>query len=755
MVTFELLLQAALSGLSSIITETIKDKGTGLIKKMDISLEDERKLLIKDYVESYCNNYGQLKVACVGMDAPTNLEDIYINVKFLDRSYTSRYSDLLTQAESDVRNDWSSGSGDVLQNDQILKAKAYRGSDIANAYPFLMVLGSPGIGKSTFLKKIGLEALQGKIYDQPLWPVFIELRNVDFEERSLLAEIANEIRPKKIGRDMELADVYNFAEKLLEEGRLLVLIDAIDEVSPKNKKATLKELDRFLKQYPNNRYIVSCRTAAYTFGTSIFVRFKDVVMMPFESEQVRDYIYRWFRNRHNKINKSDRRYLEDRDILAQKCYLLLRKREQNSIRKLARNPLILTLLCSVYESNLRFSENKSALLSEAISIVLNKWASEKMIESYGAYEALHSDLDQSLLSEIAFEQFKKGNLIFYKQEILAQIDTFFQNNLNARGRVDSGSVLKAIEVQSGILIERYDRTYSFSHLTLQEYLVAKFIVDNDKSNDMILNYLFDERWRETIILTAGSIRGGKGPTDFLETIKTKLDHYYADHSLKEVLSYCSTFCSDKESIFPFTAKLSASIYVMRTLHLLVSRKYECNVIKDVLCIRSLYLCSALGVFSYSDDFRSLGYILNAFFDFAVLNSGLIPEEKAVLNNISGAPYRSCKNAIRRIEHIRHLGFFDEKGINIIKNMMNDLVGEQISFDRGIEEKTQRLIKILKIYMVALKIERNAFNVFSRKARHINTLVYGTELLIQCKNSSLRVIPDKWERINTALLNKSA
>ncbi len=49
-----------------------------------------------------------------------------------------------------------------------------------------------------------------------------------------------------------------------------------------------------------------------------------------------------------------------------------------------------------------------------------------------------------------------------------------------RRDLDSEKVLNAIEVQQGILVERMEDQYSFSHLTLQEYLTAQYLVDNNE-----------------------------------------------------------------------------------------------------------------------------------------------------------------------------------------------------------------------------------------------------------------------------------
>ncbi len=73
------------------------------------------------------------------------------------------------------------------------------GLEVANTEPYLMVLGGPGIGKTTFLRKIGLEALkQAKgQYSHSCIPVFLELRKFKWKESDnidLEAKIAEEFQ---------------------------------------------------------------------------------------------------------------------------------------------------------------------------------------------------------------------------------------------------------------------------------------------------------------------------------------------------------------------------------------------------------------------------------------------------------------------------------------------------------------------------------------------------------------------------------
>ena len=72
-------------------------------------------------------------------------------------------------------------------------------------------------------------------------------------------------------------------------------------------------------------------------------------------------------------------------------------------------------------------------------------------------------------------------------------------------RLDSAAVLKGIEAQHGILVERAKRIYSFSHLTFQEYFTARYIVSPDPQRlDMAFQQLVvriaNKQWREVFLI---------------------------------------------------------------------------------------------------------------------------------------------------------------------------------------------------------------------------------------------------------------
>ena len=77
--------------------------------------------------------------------------------------------------------------------------------------------------------------------------------------------------------------------------------------------------------------------------------------------------------------------------------------------------------------------------------------------------------------------------------------------------MDSKAILRAIEVQHGLLIERARGIYSFSHLTFQEYLTARKIVASSNSEELhralqqLATQITNPQWREVILLTSSML----------------------------------------------------------------------------------------------------------------------------------------------------------------------------------------------------------------------------------------------------------
>jgi len=454
----------------------------------------------------------------LGMREPVALSAVYTGVKLLDARDVLQYE--ASALEDAFRQNRFGGYSSRSRRDE-----KYSGLSIANKNQYLMVLGGPGAGKSTFLRKVGLEALrtfyyEGAEYGHRLIPVLLELKRFEANKIDIAKLIAAEFET------CGFPEADTFAQNALAQGNLLVLLDGLDEVPSANLNNVLSTIRDFVDRYDDNRFIASCRVAASGYRDDAFRRFSDVTMADFDDEQIEQFISNWFGSEQDKERNT-----------AGKCWAVLQKPENKASKELAHTPLLLTYLCLVYNLSQRFPNNRSALYKKALRILLEEWAAEKRILRDEIYEGLSIEQEEILLSEIAYKGMVDDQLFFTQRELSAQIKVFLSSNLNAPKHLDSEAVLNAVEVQQGILVERAEDTYSFSHLTLQEYLTAQHLIDNHEWPQLVQQHLTDNRWREIFLLLPGLMRGKSNADDFLVNMENQARTYLSTQKLRNLANW--------------------------------------------------------------------------------------------------------------------------------------------------------------------------------------------------------------------------
>jgi len=364
----------------------------------------------------------------------------------------------------------------------------------------LMVLGKPGAGKSTFLKYLAMQCIEGNFQATRI-PVFITLK--DFAEKgnpNLFTYISQLI-------ELPTSDALR---KILQQGQMLVLLDGLDEVREEDTKRVLQQILEFSDQFHLNQFVMTCRIAAKEYT---FERFTEVEVADFDKEQIAIFAQNWFR-------------LSD----PMKAKRFIQKLEENKpIQELASSPLLLTLLCLVFGESADFPANRSELYREGLDVLLKKWDGKRNIQRDQLYKNLSLKRKEDLLSQIALTNFKQKDYFFKQKTLEAYISDFICNLPNVDSdpeilRMDSEAVLKSIEAQHGLFIERAKSIYSFSHLTFQEYFAAKEIVANSTYANLV-KHLAEKRWREVFLLTASMMRNAG---DLLKLMKQSIDEILAD-----------------------------------------------------------------------------------------------------------------------------------------------------------------------------------------------------------------------------------
>ena len=438
-----------------------------------------------EYDKYYKERHGILKVSCVGMREPIPLDDVYVAVQFLDQETGAKY-----KSRQNIENTFRE---DGKQRFQSNSDKRQDGMRVANDKQHLMVLGGPGVGKSTFLRKVGLEALRKKEgnFAHECDPVFLELKKCTEDPVDIEALIADEFKTCGYPRPEEMT------KTALKSGKLLVLFDGLDEVPTAKIDNVVRKIGDFVDLYSQNRFIASCRTAAYKGG---FTRFTEVEIAEFDDLQVKAYIDNWF----TSTSDPHQRQPDEEMKTAEQCWQTLNELQHEATKELARNPLLLTLLCIVYDDLRHFPRNRTDLYERALNIFLKKWAAEKgVLRDSSVNQFLDTLTEKRMLSEIAAKNFEANRLFLSENELIDQIKEFGEKNANILQTSNPSKILETIVVEQGLFVERISGVYSFFHLTFQEYLTANYIVRDARSiKRLVTEHLYDERWREVFLLTA-------------------------------------------------------------------------------------------------------------------------------------------------------------------------------------------------------------------------------------------------------------
>jgi len=169
--------------------------------------------------------------------------------------------------------------------------------------------------------------------------------------------------------------------------------------------------------------------------------------------------------------------------------------ENQRIRELANTPILLHLLCLIFKVKMQFPCKSANLYEQALNIFLARWDETRGIKRDDFYAHLNLADKKKLLCYLAVNTFVKGDYFFTSDKIQDLICDYLSNQSNTIDlQQHSIDILQGIEAQDGLLVERARGIDSFSHLAFQEYLTAKYIVDDAQNYNwqLLINHIGEE-----------------------------------------------------------------------------------------------------------------------------------------------------------------------------------------------------------------------------------------------------------------------
>ncbi|MFB2769212.1 NACHT domain-containing protein [Pelatocladus sp. BLCC-F211] len=695
-----------------LITDDVDDS-------IDTLVQETRKQ-IKPYIKEKC---GTMRV--LDMPKPINLtgrQGIYTNVNILEEITGRRrlkIAELIQNCDHD--------NFERIGLSQI-KQKRVSGLEAVQRHSKLMVLGKPGAGKTTFLKYLAMQCIEGKFQANRV-PLFITLK--DFAEAPKQPEILEFIVQQLSSYGVIHTSVI--VEKLLRQGKVLVLLDGLDEVREEDTKRVLRQIREFSDLFYTNQFVITCRIAAkeYTFES-----FTEVEMADFDEKQIAIFAQNWF---------------QLTDPIKGKRFI--QKLKQNKpIQELASSPLLLTLLCLVFGDNGDFPANRSELYQEGLDVLLKKWDAKRNIERDQVYKNLSLQRKEDLLSQIGLTTFEQKDYFFKQKSVQEYIANFIRNLRNADTdpealRLDSEAVLKSIEAQHGLLVERAKGIYSFSHLTFHEYFAAREIVTNS-AWETLLERITEIRWREVFLLTAGMMRKAD---DLMQLMKRKIDGLIStDEQLQNLMRWVAKKAS--LATVPYQPAEVRGVYLSLVNNLIVGRHSNFKKFKDLL--RLLAFDLALTGTSNSDFYKACDPGISGIGTLALsLEVAIFFEEKKI------CAARQSLDTIYPHDFDSNLDFALERNpspdlqilLDNLKNQCPPPPSDNKAFKRWLINDGQVWTEQLRSVMIEHCNIGHDWQLNEAQKKLLEQYYYANKLLMDCLNSDCYVSREVRQEIENNLL----
>ncbi|NCR14195.1 MAG: PBS lyase [Microcystis aeruginosa G11-06] len=401
----------------------------------------------------------------------------------------------------------------------------------------MMILADPGMGKSTLLRmealKIAREEL-GKLGVNTPQPFLknrekVKVKDVIIPLYFRLSELANKLAEKNddiINIISQLIDksfqIESIVKEKLKQGKCVLFLDALDEVSSVqlHKLNTNTKLKHFLDDSPCKIYLTS-RIVGYS--GKFLGEVKEVEIVPFTDKKIAEYIKTWF------VNAED--YLDNDLVSAEGLIEELKNKPQ--IQGLAQNPLLLSLICSLYQTqDLILPAKRNEVYRQAVDYMLRDWVENRKLVSVSDGKQIAKII---LLEIVAYQLSCREEEIFIFQKkdfynVLErylhheEVSTIFRSS-------NSDELMRELCEEDGI-IQKFHETgdqYLFLHRTFQEYFTACYLHQRIKKNQedgiaLVKAHFWDHDWHETIILLAGMMSDA---SLLLEAILQEKDDIFA------------------------------------------------------------------------------------------------------------------------------------------------------------------------------------------------------------------------------------
>lgn len=418
-----------------------------------------------------------------------------------------------------------------------------------------LLFGDPGSGKSTFLRFLALDILSEEptleeISDKwgsflPVWIPFALWTKIIHQGSVSDSSVKGVVKALLTSWSADF--LVPLVEKALEDDRLLILVDGLDEHSNNEAaKIALNHLDTFLslKRVPA---IVTTRPHGFERLGMKTDGWQEAEIADLSREQQEELVVVWFAARSRQINPAFDEAARSVSVGSQKDTFFAELDRSQELREISRNPLLLSLLISFQIKNIRLPTGRfeayQSLTDHLISV--HPQARRVAAQVTGQTELIDQVDLKKILAHLAYTlQIEHPEGLITEVDAITAMAEFLVDDINGLGmsRSDamrtSKNILTKAENSLGILVKKSSEEIGFYHRTIQEYLTTFHIsrLSLDEQLNIVDTHAVGPSWREVILGLLQITQRSEDVRQMVEIIKTKRISFVDGKSVDSLLS---------------------------------------------------------------------------------------------------------------------------------------------------------------------------------------------------------------------------
>ena len=405
-------------------------------------------------------------------------------------------------------------------------------SQAVKANSYSVILGAPGAGKTTLLRYLALHFSTAKREDletviagdtkedlgKTLLPIFFRI--ADYAEKlkpqpnlTLTEYLVQFYRQWETHFQTQTemgTEVAAFLLDAMRQGKCLILLDGLDEVfDQESRKEIVESINQFVDKFPHNKYVITSRIAGYR-DVQLSSRFAEYIIEDMSSEKVEQFLYRWCRTVEKAQQPDANEEQIERKGNEQAANILNAIQENEGVKRLTANPLLLTILALIHRNGERLPNRRVRLYELAVQTLIEDWQLSKKLPDAPKVVLRETEVVELLAPLAYWMHEEKPSGLVTEMEVQEQLATKMAELNDAEPESDLvrqavEEFLRKVRETTGLFVERAPGVYGFMHLTFEEYFAARYIADNDQSKiqELIQQHLHEPRWNEPILLSLG------------------------------------------------------------------------------------------------------------------------------------------------------------------------------------------------------------------------------------------------------------